>query len=114
VAGQADRRRDSARVFVAVDDDVEAGNRPMGFYALSAHAIDIDLAQPTGSAGQPPNRPTGAALIGRLAVDASCQGRRLGEALLADTVRQVMAADEHVATPILVVDALLDERPASG
>jgi hypothetical protein len=42
VAGQADRRHDSARVFVAVDDDVEAGNRPLGFYALSAHAIDID------------------------------------------------------------------------
>jgi ribosomal protein S18 acetylase RimI-like enzyme len=110
LAGQADRRHDSARVFVLVDDGVEAG-RPIGFYALSAHTIDIDLAPPSVSTGQPPNRPIGAALIARLAVDVSYQGRRLGEALLADAVRQVMAADEHVATPILVVDAL-HERAA--
>jgi ribosomal protein S18 acetylase RimI-like enzyme len=111
VAGQADRRHDSARAFVAVDDNVEAGNRPIGFYALGDHAIDVDRAPPAVSAGQPPSRPIGAALVARLAVDVSCQGRRLGEALLADAVRQVMAADEHVATPILVVDAF-NERAA--
>jgi ribosomal protein S18 acetylase RimI-like enzyme len=112
VAGQADRRHDSARVFVLVDDEVEAGNRPIGYYALSAHAIDIDLAPPSVSTGHPPNRAMGAALIARLAVDLTCQGRRLGEALLADAVRQVVAANEHVATPILVVDALHDRAAA--
>lgn len=111
VAGQADRRPDSARVFVLVDDEVEGGTRPMGYYALSAHAIDIDLAPTSVSIGQPPNRPVGAALIVRLAVDLEFRGRRLGKALLADAVRQVIAADEHVATPILVVDAL-HERAA--
>ena len=108
VAGQADRRHDSARVFVLVDDEIEAGTRPIGYYALSAHAIDIDLAPTSVSIGQPPNRPIGAALIARLAVDLGFRRRRLGEALLADAVRQVVAADEHVATPILVVDALHD------
>jgi ribosomal protein S18 acetylase RimI-like enzyme len=108
LAGQADRRHGSARVFVLVDDEVD-GSRPMGYYALSAHSIDIDLAPRPVSTGQPPNLPVAAALIARLAIDLRFQSRGLGEALLADAVRQVIAADEHVATPVLVVDALHEQ-----
>jgi len=109
IAGQADRRHGSARVFVLVDDEIDAGIRPIGYYALSAHSVDIEFVPKPLSTGQPPSHPIGAALIARLAVSSRFHGRRLGEARLADAVRQVGSADEHVATPILVVDALHDQ-----
>ena len=46
-------------------------------------------------------------LLGQLAVDVvRYQKQGLGGALLADAVREIVAADEHVAMPLIVVDAL--------
>jgi predicted N-acetyltransferase YhbS len=45
-------------------------------------------------------------LLGQLAVDVRYQKQGLGGALLADAVREIVAADEHVAMPLIVGDAL--------
>jgi ribosomal protein S18 acetylase RimI-like enzyme len=110
-ASQADRRQGSARVFVLVDDEIEAGRRPLGYYALVGHAIVYEELSPETRKGFP-QHPVGAVLLARLAIDQPYQhgsGMRLGETLLADVVRQVILGDQHVATPLLVVDALDDE-----
>jgi ribosomal protein S18 acetylase RimI-like enzyme len=102
-------------VFVLVDDEIEDGNRPLGYYALVAHAIVLeDLPDGMGK-GLPPNQPVGAVLLARLAIDEPYQhdsGLRLGETLLADVVRTVIEGDSHVATPLLIVDALDEDAAA--
>jgi hypothetical protein len=44
-------------------------------------------------------------VLGRLAVDLSCQGRGLGEALLMDAIRRTLRASEAMAVHAVVVDA---------
>ena len=68
-AGQDIRRR-IARVFVATED---GSNIVLGFYTLSALAIDVS-SLPEDQARRLPRHPVPAALIGRLAVDRSAQG----------------------------------------
>ena len=115
-ASSADKRHGSARVYVLVDDDIDDGCHPLGYYALVGHAVCFEEAPPGLVRGYPPRQPVGAVLLARLAVDeryqhASGLSMRLGETLLADAVRSVMLGDTHVATPLLVVDAL-DETAA--
>lgn len=108
-AGQADRRQSSARVWVLCDDDIDGGRRPIGYYALVAHAVTVAASPSELSQGQPPGFPIGAVLLARLAIDEHHQARGLGARLLADAVRRIAAADEHVAVALLVADAT-DER----
>ena len=56
-----------------------------------------------------PRHPVPCALIGRLAVDRSAQGRGLGRMLLADAVNRTVAAGETVAMHALIVDAANDD-----
>jgi ribosomal protein S18 acetylase RimI-like enzyme len=102
-AGQADLRSESARTFVLLD-----GDRVIGFYSLAAFGVAADEPPEDLLRGQPRYPVVPAVLLARLAVDASCQGRGLGERLLADAVRRVIAATEHVAVVLLVVDAVDD------
>jgi GNAT superfamily N-acetyltransferase len=76
----------------------------IGFYTLSmalaestplAAVLDVKL----------PRYPMPVALIGRLAIDARAQGRRLGEALLLDALRRVVDAAGIVGCIGVVVDA---------
>lgn len=102
-AGQDVRRR-IARVFVGTD---EGSNVVLGFYTLSALSIDVG-ALPEAQARKLPRHPVPAALIGRLAVVRSAQGRGLGRLLLADAVQRTLAASEQVAIHAVVVDAKND------
>jgi GNAT superfamily N-acetyltransferase len=110
-AGQAQRRHGSARVWVVCDDELHEGTHPIGYFALTAHMVDAAVVPPGLGKGQPPGLPVGAALLARLAIDGGYQGRGLGRRLLADAVRTVAAADDQVALPLLVVDAI-DEAAA--
>jgi GNAT superfamily N-acetyltransferase len=111
-AGQADRRQNSARVWVLCDSNVGGGRQPIGYYALVAHAVTVAATPVELSRGLPPGYPIGAVLLARLAVDEHCQGEGLGTRLLADAVRRIAAADENVAVPLFVVDAI-DETAAT-
>lgn len=104
---QAESRSESARTFVLVDED-----RVVGFYSLTAFGVAADESPQELLQGQPRYPVVPAVLLARLAVDISWQGRGLGERLLADAVRRVIAATGHIAVVLLVVDAV-DENAAA-
>src|SRR5437764_233555 len=87
-AGQFERK-DLARTYVAVRPGEAA---VVGYYALSSHSVRFDTL-PTDQAKGLPRLDMPVALIGRLAVDKSMQGRGLGSELLIDALRRV----EHLA-----------------
>ena len=99
-AGQDVRRR-IARVFVCIEDGSDV---VLGFYTLSALSIDVS-SLPEDQARRLPRHPVPAALLGRLAVDRSAQGRGLGRLLLADAIQRALGASEQVAIHAVVVDA---------
>lgn len=97
-----DARRNVARVFIATpEDDL---NQLAGFYTLSAGSVSCsDL--PESLAKKLPKYPVPVALIGRLAVATSYQGKGLGSILLADACQKVAHASRTLAVAGIVVDA---------
>jgi GNAT superfamily N-acetyltransferase len=111
-AGQADRRQNSARVWVLCDDDLDDGRRPLGCYALVAHVVTVAKCPSVVTHGQPAGIPVGAVLLARLAIDEQRQGRGLGARLLADAIQRIATVDEHAAVGLLIVDAI--DEPAAA
>ena len=98
-AGQ-DMRRNIASVFVAVQDQ-EA--RVCGYYTLSTAGIPyVGLDEDTQKT-MPRYASLPAIRLGRLAVDLSCQGRRLGEFMLLDAMHRALQIS--IAWQFFVVDA---------
>lgn len=102
-----DIKRRATACFVAIDD---ASDQVAGFYTLAAGAVLLaDL--PEAPAKRLPRYPSvPVARLGRLAVDKSYQGRKLGAALLWDAAGR--AARSELMAFALVVDAK-DESAAS-
>jgi GNAT superfamily N-acetyltransferase len=96
-----DVRRRVAKVFVAAGATLE---RIAGYYSLSAAEFNKAELPPT-AAKRLPHYPVPAAVLGRLAVDQSYQGRGLGETLLMDAIRRTLRASEAMAVHAIVVDA---------
>jgi ribosomal protein S18 acetylase RimI-like enzyme len=103
-AGQ-DLRRNLARVFVAC---LAGEAQVLGYYTVSAASFRKE-GLPPAHAKKLPRYPVPAAIMGRLAVDRSCQGQGLGEYLLVDCCHRVLAASQAHAVHALIVDAK-DER----
>ena len=102
-AGQDDKRN-VARVFVAVDDELGV----VGFYSLSSFTLSIaDLPEEIAK-GMPRYDAIPAALIGRLARDERVRGQGIGELLLADAIRRILAAGRSIAVFAIIVDAKND------
>ena len=97
-----DVRRNVARVFVATPDSEP--QRLAGYFTLSAGRVACSKLPPA-SARKLPRYPVPIALIGRLAVDTSLQGRGLGSILLVDACRKVAHAGAVLAVAGIVVDA---------
>ena len=106
-AGQ-DERRNIARVFVASDDSLGV----IGFYSLSSFTLSLTDLPDEIAHKLPSYDAIPAALIGRLARDVRVRGRRIGELLLADAVRRILAASSTLAVFAIVVDAK-DEAAAA-
>lgn len=98
----AEIKRGSARVWVWLD---EAG-RVVAYYSLSASKVKRDEIPKQLGRGGPVEIP--AVLVGRLALDRSLRGRRLGEVLLADALGRVVEATRTVGARFVVVDALTE------
>jgi ribosomal protein S18 acetylase RimI-like enzyme len=96
-----DIRRRIAQVFVLAGDPP---TRIQGYYRLSAAAFE-KAELPPALAKRLPHYPVPAAVLGRLAIDRSCQGRGLGETLLMDAVRRTLRASAAMAVYALIVDA---------
>ena len=96
-----DIRRRVAQVFVAIGD---APGRIAGYYSLSAASFEKEELPPA-LAKRLPHYPVPAAVLGRLAVDRTQQGRGLGETLLLDAIRRVIWASATMAVYAMIVDA---------
>ncbi len=105
-AGQ-NQRRDAARTFVATTNEVV-----YGYYTLLAGQLDHQEATSQTSKGLSRHFPIPVAILARLAVDSSHQGRGLGAALLNDALTRICRASEEVAVRAVVVHTV-DEHAAS-
>ena len=103
-----DEKRNVARVFVAVDDELGV----VGFSSLSSFTLTIDDLPDDIARKLPRYDAIPAALIGRLARDGRARGRRLGELLLADAVRRISSASRILAVFAIIVDAKDDQTVA--
>jgi GNAT superfamily N-acetyltransferase len=106
-AGQ-DEKRNVARVFVAIDDQLGI----VGFYSLSSFTLAVADLRPEQAKRLPRYDVIPAALIGRLARDERVRGEGVGDVLLADAVRRVIGAARSLAVFAIVVEAT-DEKAAA-
>jgi len=95
-----DQRRNVARVFVAVDEQ-----GIVGFYSLSMFSLALDTLPERLAQKLPRYDAIPAALIGRLARHERAKGSGIGDLLVADAVKRVLAAAQSVAAYAIVVDA---------
>ncbi len=103
-----DEKRNVARVFVAVDDELGV----VGFYSLSTYTLAIEDLPEEIARKLPRYEAIPAALIGRLGRGERARGRSVGELLLADAVRRILGAGQSVAVFAIVVDAKDDGAAA--
>jgi ribosomal protein S18 acetylase RimI-like enzyme len=95
-----DVRRHFATCFVAVDQE---HGRVAGYYTLSMGSVGLPDLPESVAKKLPRYAQAPVARLGRLAVDVTYQGQRLGSVLLADAVYRTAQSD--VAAYALVVDA---------
>lgn len=93
----------TARTYV-----VHRENRVVGYYSLSAAAVEPTSAPSRVGKGLP-RLPIPLTLLARLAVDRAEQGKGLGPALLKDACKKFLAAQEIVASRALLVHAKDEE-----
>jgi GNAT superfamily N-acetyltransferase len=105
-AGQSERR-DAARTFIAPGPDSSV----LGYYTLLAGQLRHEAATPAVRKGQSQHFPIPIALLARLAIDKSHQGKGFGAELLRDALARVQLASAQVAVRAVVVHAI-DERAA--
>ena len=94
------------KTFVAVRSDTPVVID--GYYTISSSAIDFQ-SLPKENKRKLPAYPVPAALIGRLAVDVSCQGEGLGTELLINALFRIVRASSEIGIYAVRVDAI-DER----
>lgn len=94
----------SARTYVVTD----AGKgRVLGYHAMSAASIRHEGATGRVAKGMP-RHPIPAALLARLAVDSSVQGRGLGAWLLRDAMLRAVSVSNEMGIRAMLVHALDD------
>ncbi len=94
------------RVYVRPRTDEDPPGLPaiLGYYTLSMADVEAEHVA-SALRFRLPRYPMPVALIGRLAVDRRARGRRVGEALLLDSLRRTLAATAIVGCVGVVVDA---------
>lgn len=95
----------ASRTFVACQ-----GSRVLAYYALASSAIAVNLASGRFHRNMP--EPIPVVVLGRLAVDRSCQGKGLGRALVRDAGYRVIQAADAIGIRGLIVHALSVEAKA--
>lgn len=102
-----DARRRASACYVAVQDET---NAVAGYFTLAAGSVPL-TALPENLSKRLPRYPSvPVARVGRLAIDQSFQGRKLGATLLADAALRALRSE--VAVFALVVDAKDDAAVA--
>lgn len=83
--------------------------RVLGYYTAAAGSFALDALPESGRKGLP-KHPVPTAHLGRLAVDRSCQGKGLGEALLFHFLHQALAVSQELG--VFAVDVWTIEEKA--
>lgn len=98
-----EQQRRTAVVLVLVEGD---DPRVLGYYTLSQSSVLLDDMPDDRRSKLPryPQVPT--TLLGRLAVDRSCKGKRYGELLLMNALERAWSASQQVASFAMIVDVL--------
>jgi predicted N-acetyltransferase YhbS len=99
-AGQ-DQKRRAAACFVFCEE-----GKVLGYYTLSSATLGLDELPESWQRKLPKYPRVPATLMGRLAIDTTTRGRRLGEALLFDGLFRALDASLTVASFAVMVDAL--------
>lgn len=92
----------ASRTFVACES-----GRVLAYYALASSAITSDAAPGRFRRNMPDPIPV--VVLGRLAVDKSCQGRGMGRALVRDGALRVIQAADTIGIRGIIVHALTPE-----
>jgi predicted GNAT family N-acyltransferase len=96
-----DQKRKVAACFVLSESE-----KVLGYYTLSSASVGLEKL-PSDLQKKLPRYPQiPATLMGRLAIDQSARGRRLGEKLLFDAMFRALDASQAVASFAVLVDAL--------
>lgn len=85
-------------------------NRVVGYYALAAGAVAHQFVKSSLKRNMPDPIPV--IVLGRLAVDISQQGKKLGASLLRDAVLKAQNVATQIGVKALLVHALNDEAKA--
>ncbi len=99
-----EQRIAAVRVLYDVEED-----RLAGYYTLSAVAVERGDLPSTFTHRMARYRVYPATLVGRLAVDQTYQGQRLGGKLLLDALARALAASREVASVAVITDAIDDD-----
>lgn len=99
----------ASRTFVACDDAL-VDARVAGYYALAASSVAPDAATSRFRRNMPD--PVPVAVLRRLAIDKSFQGKGLGRALVRDAALRVLAAADSIGIRGMLVHAISDEAKA--
>ncbi len=101
----ANNREGASRSYVVADS-----TRAIGYYALAAGGINVTTAPGRFRRNMP--NPIPVALLGRLAVDRSYQGKGLGRALFRDGAKRLINAADAIGIRGLIVQAISDDARA--
>ncbi len=98
-----DIKRRISRVFIATTPDNP--KKVIGYYTLSSLSIELNQL-PEKLSRKLPKHQVPAALIGRLAVRQTAQGKGVGKMLLADAIKRTITVSNEIAIYAIVVDAI--------
>jgi ribosomal protein S18 acetylase RimI-like enzyme len=101
-----DARRKVAGVYVLREI---ATNKIAGYYTLSSFGINIEKLPSDISRKLPRYPKLPATLMGRLAIDAQFQGKKLGHLLLFDAMFRAWKVADEIGSVVFVVDAKNDK-----
>jgi predicted N-acetyltransferase YhbS len=101
-------KRKLGKTFVAVPKE---GTRVIGYYTLAAGGVAFEHL-PSDDSRKLPKHPVPVVLLARLAVDESVKGKRLGEALLIDSLWRLLDLSERLGIYAVMVEAV--DNSASG
>ena len=101
-----DLKKRVATVFVLVDDPETI---VLAYYTLSSYTVDITVLDEAFAKRLPRYPLLPATLLGRLGVDNSQKGKRLGELMLVDALKKSQDVATQVASVAVIAEALDEE-----
>lgn len=97
-----DISRDGTQAYIIRESDYD---RILGFYTLSATSILIDEINPAHLKKLARYKTLPGILVGRLAVDTSMQGQKIGEKLLIDALERSLNLSKQLGISAVIVEA---------